>query len=369
MKSLSVKYMRLSCIVIILCVYCRPSASAHDIYFCGEAIPTSRDFVATKLMGVIRNQIPVTTLASLRYQAQRHFPAIAAWLKYYGIPEDFKYVPIVECGFRNVSSDVGARGLWQLMPDVARELHLVMLPDYDERDIPFKATTAACQLIRQHHELLKKNLNTSSWILTAAAYNFGPGNIIKTVKSQGTDYFNLKLNDETAEYVYRLIAVKELFEHPELYMNGFDANIFNGSGQGDDADVNKLARGPATSGADKDFSAINVKLGKKGKAPVVAMHNFFVPAQIVANGKPFRDGNLITFELLGDLRLDSSFRRKGSRIKGKGWVIDGRVFVDLGFGTEVEVQDKMLQKGLTAEDAATDEQYVLLKTQVSDENQ
>lgn len=348
-------------------------AKAHEIYFCNEAIPTSRDFVANRLMNVIRNQMPVVTLTYLRYQAQRYFPAISAWLKYYGLPDDFKYVPIVECGFRNLSSQVGARGFWQIMPDVGKELGLVITPTYDERDDPGKSTIAACKLIRSHFFILKNNLKVSSWVLTAAAYNFGPGNIIKNVKSQGSDYFNMKLNAETAEYVYRLIAVKELFEHPELYMNGFGANIFSSANMPKSAaatDINKLERGPAagSSGTEEDFASIDVKANKEGeKAPERKTRNFLVAAKIISDGKPFRDGSLLSFELQSDLRLSGSFKKKGSIIKGQGWLIDDRVMVDMGFGTEIEVQDKMQQKGLSPEDAVRDEEYVVLKTEVDDD--
>lgn len=343
-------------------------ARAHEIYFCNEAIPTSRDFVANRLMNVIRNQMPVVTLTYLRFQAQRYFPAISAWLKYYGLPDDFKYIPIIECGFRNLSSGAGARGFWQLMPDVAKELGLAVTPTYDERDDPGKSTIAACKLIRSHFFILKNNLNVASWILTAAAYNFGPGNIIKAVQNQGKDYFNMKLNAETAEYVYRLVAVKELFEHPELYMNGFGANIFSSANmpKGGAADIDKLERGPATGGStdNEDFGAMDVKVNKEGAEAKPKTRSFLVPAKIVSDAKTFRDGSLISFELLSDLRLSDQFRKKGSVIKGQGWLIDDRVYVDMGFGHEVEVQDKMQQKGLSPEDAVTDDAYVVLKTEI-----
>jgi membrane-bound lytic murein transglycosylase D len=351
-----------------LCCTTAQPAFAHEIYFCNEAIPTSRDFVANRLMNVIKNQMPVVTLTYLRYQAQRYFPAISAWLKYYGLPDDFKYIPIVECGFRNLSSQVGARGFWQIMPEVAKELGLVVSPTYDERDDPGKSTIAACKLIRSHFFILKNNLKVSSWVLTAAAYNFGPGNIIKTVQKQGTDYFNMKLNAETAEYVYRLIAVKELFEHPELYMNGFGANIFSNANMpkgAENTDINKLERGPATgTSQDEDFSALDVKMNKEGEQAKRKTKSFLVPAKIVSSSKAFRDGSLLTFELMSDLRLSDQFRKKGSSIKGQGWLIDGRVFVDMGFGHEVEVQDKLAQKGLAPEDAVKNNEFVVLKTEV-----
>jgi hypothetical protein len=367
MKLLMKKHLLAALLSLLLLV----PARAHEIYFCNEAIPTSRDFVANRLMNVIRNQMPVVTLTYLRFQAQRYFPAISAWLKYYGLPDDFKYIPIIECGFRNLSSGAGARGFWQLMPEVAKELGLAVTPTYDERDDPGKSTIAACKLIRSHFFILKNNLKVSSWILTAAAYNFGPGNIIKAVQNQGKDYFNMKLNAETAEYVYRLIAVKELFEHPELYMNGFGANIFSTANmpkEGAATDIDKLERGPATGSStdNEDFGALDVKLKKEGAEAKPKTRSFLVAAKIVSDAKTFRDGSLISFELLSDLRLSDQFRKKGSIIKGQGWLIDDRVYVDMGFGHEVEVQDKMQQKGLSPKEAVTDEAYVVLKTEIEE---
>lgn len=359
--------------IVLIALLTSSKSFAHDIYFCGEPIPTSRDFVANKLMNVIRNQIPNVTLATLRYKAKIYFPYISAWLKYYGIPDDFKYIPIVECGFRNVSSGVGARGFWQLMPEVAVELGLVVTPTYDQRDDPGKATIAACKLIRQHYSIIKSNLGISSWILTAACYNFGPGNVLKTVKKQGTDYFNMQLNAETAEYVYRLIAVKELFEHPELYMNGFGVNVFsksNLSKDTTDADINNLQRGEATTKDDDGaFTKMDIGTVKEGvKRVEPKTKSFLVPAKIISDGTPFRDGQLLTFELVSDLRLSSSLQRAGSKIKGQGWLIDDRVFVDLGYGHDVELLDKMMVKGITPEDAATDDTYVVLKTEIEDDH-
>lgn len=362
---------RILILLFALMVFVRPSTQAHDIFFCGEPIPTSREFVANKLMNVIKNQIPNVTLATLRYKAKIYFPYISAWLKYYGIPDDFKYIPIVECGFRNVSSQVGARGFWQLMPDVATELGLVVTPTFDQRDDPGRATIAACKLIRQHYAIIKKSLGISSWILTAACYNFGPGNVLKTVKKQGTDYFKMQLNAETAEYVYRLIAVKELFEHPELYMNGFGVNVFsksNISKDTSDADINNLQRGDASAQSeDEAFTSIDIGTVKEGETiPAPKMKSFIIPAKIISDGKPFRDGQILTFELSKDLKLSSSLKRAGTKIKGQGWLIDDRVYVDLGYGHDVEVLDKMMNKGLSPEDAATNEGYVVLKTEIEE---
>ena len=91
---------------------------------------------------------------------------------------------------------------------------------------------------------------------------------------------------------------------------------------------------------------------------------YFITAQIVSDAKKFRDGGLISFELLSDLNLPSGFRRKGNIIKGVGWMIDDRVFVDMGMGRELEVLDKMQVRGLSPEEAIKNKEFVMLKTEV-----
>jgi membrane-bound lytic murein transglycosylase D len=201
-------------------------AAAHDIIFCGERIPVNNDFVANKLMNVIRKQIPNVNLPSLRQRALLYFPFVESFLKRSGLPADFKYLPIVESGFLVQTSGAGARGFWQLMPATAKDMGLVVSTTLDERDDINKSTMAACKVLSSYYTTIQKKHKVSSWILTAAAYNFGIGNIINAIQNQGKDYFTMNLNAETAVYVYKMIAVKELFEFPELYMKSFGYNVF-----------------------------------------------------------------------------------------------------------------------------------------------
>src|ERR1700712_4817020 len=199
----------------------------HDIFFCGESIPVSNNFVANKLMDVIRRQIPNVNLPSLHNRSVQYFPYVASVLRLFGLPEDFKYLPIVESGFTLEISNVGARGFWQIMPNAGSDMGLVMTSNYDERDDIQKSTVAACKLLASYYKMLQRLNSIASWVLTAAAYNFGIGNISKAIKNQGNDYFTMNLNAETAAYVYKIIAVKELFEYPELYMKSFGYNVFS----------------------------------------------------------------------------------------------------------------------------------------------
>ena len=337
------RFLLLAC--TLLGLICLPSREciAHEIVFCGEVIPVNKDFVANKLMNVIRNQIPNVNLPSLRQRALTYFPYVSSMLKKAGIPEDFKYLPIVESGFMVLTSRVGARGFWQIMPGTAKEYGLVMNASVDERDDIIKSTAAATRLLVNYYNYIQKQQKIASWVLTAAAYNFGIGNIIKAIKTKGTDYFSMNLNAETALYVYKIIAVKELFEYPELYMKNFGYNVFTAV-----ASSRKASGGVGDK--DEAFSSVSVNVSTKKNASLEKPHkSAFVAAHIKGKYKDFADGDLVALELDENLTVQGGYTKKGSGIKGEGWIIDGRVFVDLGYGHDLLLYDTDGKKGLALE--------------------
>ena len=148
-------------------------------------------------------------------RAARYFSQIEAILKQENIPNDFKYLPVIESNLANVTSPAGAKGYWQFMPETGREYNLIIDDEVDERYNLEKSTRAACRYLK----IAKDSVAT--WMLATAAYNRG----IRGVKSdmawqEATHYFDMDLNSETARYVLRLIAVKLIMENPEKY--GFD---------------------------------------------------------------------------------------------------------------------------------------------------
>ncbi len=148
----------------------------------------------------------------LHRKAAIWFPLIEPILKAYGIPEDFKYVPLVESGLSSGTSLKGASGYWQFMPGTARSYGLKVNSGVDERQNMRKSTVAACKYIKSMYTELK------SWTLVAAAYNVGDVNLKRQINKQNQDnYFKLKLNRETASYVYKLISMKEIIEKPQKY--------------------------------------------------------------------------------------------------------------------------------------------------------
>jgi len=340
------------CFVIILS--CN-AAQAHVISFAGEIIPVDNNFVANKLMNVIRKQMPTANLPSLRKRAMLYFPYVESQLKLHGIPADFKYLPIVESGFLNLSSRVGARGFWQIMPETGKGLGLIISSVKDERDDIQKATQAACKLLTQYYSMIYNRHKVASWSLTAAAYNFGIGNIFKAISAQGKNYFTMNLNPETSVYVYKIIAIKELFEYPELYMKNFGYNVF--------AVKNATKASKGGSDDDDDFKNMDVKVSNvKGKSLVQESKEVLVTAHLRGKYKGFEDGDLVTIELDEDLTVKGGFTRKGNTIKGRGWLIDGKVYVDIGYGHDVSLMDKDGKKGVSLKNLKKDEPVLLLNT-------
>lgn len=145
-------------------------------------------------------------------RANRWFPVINPILKRNGIPEDFKYIPVIETGFLNLTSPAGAVGFWQFMENTAKEHGLVVNNQVDERYHVEKATQAACDYFNKLYKEL------GSWTLVAAAYNMGLTGLKTQVARQGTkNYYDLVLNQETSRYLFRIVAMKEIMENPAEY--------------------------------------------------------------------------------------------------------------------------------------------------------
>jgi hypothetical protein len=156
-------------------------------------------------------------------RAEKCFPIIEPILKKNGVPDDFKYLAVIESGLTNVVSPAGARGVWQIMPATAKENGLEVNDNVDERYHLEKATEVACKY------LLKSKKDLGSWTLAAAAYNGGNAGISKRLEEQQvTNYYDLLLGEETGRYLFRIIALKEIFSHPQQYgFNFTEKDLYN----------------------------------------------------------------------------------------------------------------------------------------------
>ena len=349
---------------------------AHDIIFCGERIPVDNNFVAQKLMNIIRRQMPNVNFPQLNKRAKENFPVVEYYLKETGLPLDFKYLAIVESGFENITSNKGAQGFWQLMPETALDMGLSISPGKDERNNIYKSTYAACKVLADYYIQIRKKYGISSWVLTAAAYNFGIGNIFKAISKQGQDYFSMNLNPETATYVYKIIAVKELFEYPELYMKDFGYNVFTtiANPSSGDAHADTSAFSSMTVNVKEDDGKhpqnVTVKtidqqvnITANNQQPLSPVKAKYVSAYIKGKYKDFKDGETISIELFEDLEIKGSFNRKGNILLGKGWLIDDRIFIDLGYNDhEVIVTDFDNRKGIKPT-SLKNKQQILIKVQ------
>ena len=187
-----------------------------EINFCNKKILLTDEDVREKLDReiLVNAYFQSSTSLSLK-RANRYFPLIERILKEQNIPDDFKYLAIIESGLSQAVSPVGAQGFWQFMPFTAKEFNLEMSEEVDERLNIEKSTIAACEYLR-----IAQN-NLKDWLLTAASYNRGIRGVKSDMQWQGTNhYFDTQMNNETGRYAYRILAVKLIFENPDLY--GFD---------------------------------------------------------------------------------------------------------------------------------------------------
>lgn len=181
--------------------------------FAGEEIVLTDEDVIERLdREVLMNAYYNSATTGYFKRAHRWFPTIERILKEEGLPEDFKYLAVIESGLVQAISPVGAQGFWQFMPGTAKNYDLEMSTEVDERLHIEKSTRAACQYLKGSYDSL------NDWIWATASYNRGVGGVQQDMAWQGTDhYFDTDQNNETGRYFFRLLAIKLIFEHPEDY--------------------------------------------------------------------------------------------------------------------------------------------------------
>jgi hypothetical protein len=145
-------------------------------------------------------------------RANRYFPVIEPILQKNGIPNDFKYLAVAESGLMQTVSPSKAAGIWQILEGTAREYGLEVNSEVDERYHIEKSTEAACRYLNKGYG------KYGSWTMAAASYNYGQNGMDKQIdRQQGDSYYNMVLGEETGRYVYRILAIKVIFENPRKY--------------------------------------------------------------------------------------------------------------------------------------------------------
>ncbi len=184
------------------------------LFFAGEEVPLDRWDIAESLDRemLVNTYWQSQTLLFLK-RANRYFPIIEPILKKQNIPDDFKYLALIESGLiPTVVSPAGAVGIWQFMPPTARDYKLEVNKEIDERYNIEKATHAACKYLKDSYKRF------GSWALVAASYNAGRSHILSQMKLQDAgNYYDLLLGEETARYLFRIIAAKRIMENPQEF--------------------------------------------------------------------------------------------------------------------------------------------------------
>lgn len=185
--------------------------------FCGEKVPLGNQDVLERLEKELLLAIwdrPQVILWIKR--SNRYIPYIEKMLKQHNMPDDLKYIPIIESALRpHAESTKGAMGHWQFIKSTGKKYGLTIDSYVDDRRNIFKSTEAALRYFKALQEI------TGSWTLAAAAYNMGENRLEKEIEIQKTrNYYYLYIPLETQRYVFRILSAKMILSNPKKY--GFD---------------------------------------------------------------------------------------------------------------------------------------------------
>jgi membrane-bound lytic murein transglycosylase D len=185
----------------------------ENLDFAGEAVPLKNPDIYERMdRELLVNTYWQSNAFLLIKRAHKYFPIIEPILKKNGVPDDFKYLAVIESGLQNVVSPAGATGFWQIMKATGQENGLEINSNVDERYHLEKATQLACDYLKNAKD------NLGSWTAAAAAYNAGNAGISRRLREQDVkDYYDLLLGEETGRYVFRIVALKEIMTHTETY--------------------------------------------------------------------------------------------------------------------------------------------------------
>ena len=183
------------------------------IDFAGEEAPLHIPDVKERMdRELVVNEFMHGSTILILKRANKVFPVIEPILAKYNVPDDFKYLAVIESSLTNAVSSAGARGVWQFMPLTAKEKGLEVSETVDERYHLEKSTEAACKYLVAAKERF------GSWTMAAASYNGGLNGLQSQIDFQGVNnYYDLLLNEETSRYVFRILALKEIMKNPAKY--------------------------------------------------------------------------------------------------------------------------------------------------------
>lgn len=191
----------------------RPYKLPDSVNFAGERMPlenfdTRESLERELLLTAYRHGSTIMIIK----KATRYFPVIEKILKEYNIPDDFKYLAVAESELSNMISPAGATGFWQIMSETGKEEGMEINTEIDERYHVEKSTKFACEYF------LRSYAKYGNWTLAAASYNGGRNGIDDQIEIQHEkNYYDLLLNEETARYIFRVVAYKLIVADPAAY--------------------------------------------------------------------------------------------------------------------------------------------------------
>lgn len=184
------------------------------VHLCGETISLDRadmwERYDRELSSVAFGHGSTTLMIK---RANKYFPVMAPILKENGVPLDLLYLACAESTLNpRAYSSAKAAGFWQFLASTGQQYGLEVNDEVDERYHIEKATAAACKYLKQAYR------KYGDWPTAMASYNGGQGRISSELSSQGVDTsFDLYLVEETTRYVFRIMAIKAVMEHPADY--------------------------------------------------------------------------------------------------------------------------------------------------------
>ena len=184
------------------------------VAFAGDTVRFDRpDFYERMDRELISCTYMHTNTTLMLKRSRRYFAQIVPILRQQGIPEDLKYLMAIESSLDPKALSVsGAAGLWQFTKATAQTYGLEVTTEVDERYNIEKETVAACKFLKDAYR------KYGDWMTVAASYNAGQGGISRRRETQKqTSALELWLPEETARYMFRLLAVKMFFENPAAF--------------------------------------------------------------------------------------------------------------------------------------------------------
>ncbi|MBP2833086.1 lytic transglycosylase domain-containing protein [Aquimarina sp. U1-2] len=184
-----------------------------NLNFAGELVPITNPDIRERMdRELLVNTYWQSNGLLLFKRANKYFPIIEPILKEQGVPDDFKYLAVIESSLTQAVSPARATGFWQILKGTAKEYGLEVNQNVDERYHIEKSTQVACKYLKKAKEKF------GSWTLAAAAYNAGRAGILRQMERQdASSYYDLLLGEETGRYVFRIVAVKEILSNAQKY--------------------------------------------------------------------------------------------------------------------------------------------------------